>query len=316
MDGAQTAPAHRGGKFQHRDKTAQGAERASVALARLETLWVNTGTLCNVECAHCYIESSPSNDRLVYLAAKELEPFLDEARAMGAEEIGFTGGEPFMNPEAPAMIEAALVRGFDVLVLTNAMRPMMRPYVQKELLRLRDAYRAKLSLRVSLDHYTQEGHDEERRPGAFESGLQGLIWLIENGFRFTVAGRSLSGESEAALRDGFAHLFAREKIPLDAGDPHQLVIFPEMDERRDVPEITTDCWRILGKDPREVMCASSRMLVKRKGAAKPAVLSCTLLPYDAQFEMGESLNEAAAPVKLNHPFCAQFCVLGGASCSG
>lgn len=316
MDGANTAPAYRGGKFQHPEKTADGAARASVPLARLETLWVNTGTLCNVECAHCYIESSPSNDRLVYLTVKELEPFLDEASTMGAGEIGFTGGEPFMNPDAPAMIEASLVRGFSVLVLTNAMRPMMRPRARGELLRLQKAYGDKLALRVSLDHYTKEGHDEERGPGAFDAGLDGLNWLAENGFRITVAGRVLTGESETDIRAGFGRLFAERKIPLDTDDPHQLVIFPEMDERRDAPEITVDCWRILGKDPGDVMCASSRMLVKRKGAAKPVVLSCTLLPYDEQFEMGASLKEAAAPVKLNHPYCAQFCVLGGASCSG
>ena len=316
MDGAAARPNIRGGKFQHPDKTADGAARASVSLARLETLWVNTGTLCNVECAHCYIESSPANDRLAYLTATELAPFLDEARAMGAKEIGFTGGEPFMNPDAPAMIEASLEHEFNVLVLTNAMRPMMRPRVQTELLRLNNAHHEKLSLRVSLDHYTKEGHDEERGPGAFEAGLAGLKWLVENRFHITIAGRMLSGESERNVRSGFARLFAEQNIPLDAVDPHQLIIFPEMDERRDAPEITTECWGILDKDPRDVMCATSRMLVKRKGALRPVVLSCTLLPYDEQFEMGESLKAASAPVKLNHPYCAQFCVLGGASCSG
>lgn len=64
------------------------------------------------------------------------------------------------------------------------------------------------------------------------------------------------------------------------------------------------------------MCASSRMVVKRRGAARPAVLACTLLPYDPAFEMGETLEEAERPVQLNHPHCARFCVLGGASCSG
>jgi hypothetical protein len=97
-----------------------------------------------------------------------------------------------------------------------------------------------------------------------------------------------------------------------------------MDERADVPEITEDCWGILGKNPAEVMCASSRMVVKRKGAAHPVVLPCTLLPYDPAFEMGATLAEAAradggmferGAVKLCHPHCAKFCVLGGGSCS-
>ena len=57
------------------------------------------------------------------------------------------------------------------------------------------------------------------------------------------------------------------------------------------------------------------MVVNRKEAERPAVLACTLLPYDAQFELGETLAEASRAVPLNHPHCAKFCVLGGASCT-
>jgi hypothetical protein len=93
------------------------------------------------------------------------------------------------------------------------------------------------------------------------------------------------------------------------------MLFPEMDATADVPEITEACWGILHKAPESVMCASSRMVVKRKGAARPAVVACTLLPYDPQFELGATLAEAMRPVALNHPHCARFCVLGGAACS-
>ena len=54
-------------KFAHPDITAKGETRASVHFTGLKTLWLNTGTLCNIECANCYIESSPRNDRLAYL---------------------------------------------------------------------------------------------------------------------------------------------------------------------------------------------------------------------------------------------------------
>ncbi len=303
-------------KFQLPERTAKGERRAEVALTRLDTLWVNTGTLCNVACKHCYIESSPSNDRLAYLTAEEVTPFLDQAVEMNAREIGFTGGEPFLNPDMIAMTEAALERGFDVLILTNAMRPMMRPRIREGLLALNNRFADRLSLRISLDHYGAQEHDLERGESAFEAAMTGLDWLLSNAFQVSIAGRGLSGESDAALRDGFAKLFAERGFAIDATDPAQLVIFPEMDMARDVPEITTACWSILGKSPNDMMCATSRMLVKRKGAGAPTVLSCTLLPYDRQFEMGASLGEAAKPVKLNHPFCAQFCVLGGASCSG
>ena len=88
-----------------------------------------------------------------------------------------------------------------------------------------------------------------------------------------------------------------------------------MDPRADVPEISDGCWRVLNKSPADVMCASSRMVVKRKGAERPAVLACTLVPYDPRFELGPTLADAARPIALNHPHCARFCVLGGASCS-
>ena len=35
-------------------------------------MWINTGTLCNITCAHCSIESSPRNDALADIAAREV----------------------------------------------------------------------------------------------------------------------------------------------------------------------------------------------------------------------------------------------------
>lgn len=308
-------PARPLGKFQHPALTARGEARATVTLERLRTLWFNTGTLCNITCRRCYIESSPRNDRLVYLTRAEVAAFLDEiARdGWGTEEIGFTGGEPFMNPDLLGMLEDGLERGFRVLVLTNAMRPMQRS--RAELLDLKARLGARLTIRVSLDHYKPERHEEERGPGTFAPALDGLIWLSRQGFRVAVAGRTLWGEDFGAERAGFAALFARHGIPIDARSPAELVLFPEMDESADVPEITTACWSLLRKSPADVMCASSRMVVKRNGAARPAVLSCTLLPYDQRFELGPTLAEARRSVALNHPHCARFCVLGGASCS-
>ena len=124
-----------------------------------------------------------------------------------------------------------------------------------------------------------------------------------------------SGESDGEVRAGFARLFAELGIRIDAPDPIRLMLFPEMDAARDVPEITEACWSILGRSPDEVMCSGSRMVVKRKGAPSPAVVACTLLPYDTRFELGTTLAEASGPVALNHPHCSSFCVLGGAACS-
>lgn len=305
------------GKFQDPHLTATGEQRARVSLSNPKTLWFNTGTLCNIECVNCYIESSPTNDALVYITADEVRAYLDEIDARGwpVTEIAFTGGEPFMNPQIIGMAEVALARGYDVLILTNAMRPMMRPAVQKGLKSLRGTYGDKLTLRISVDHYSAHLHDAERGTGAFDKTLEGMIWLRDTGVRMAVAGRSIMGASDATSRAGYAAFFAEHSFEIDAFDPGQTVLFPEMDTGIEVPEITTACWGILNKSPDAMMCASSRMVVKRKGARQPTVVACTLLPYTPEFDLGPSLQDAETDVALNHPHCAKFCVLGGASCS-
>ena len=195
------------------------------------------------------------------------------------------------------------------------MTPMMRKKVQSGLVELQKDYGDQLTLRISLDHFLKEHHDEERGKGSYESTLKGMRWLRDQGITMAVAGRTIWGDSDESSRAGYGALFAQESFEIDASDPGTTVLFPEMDETAEVPEITTACWGILDVSPKSVMCASSRMVVKRKGADRPAVLACTLLPYDPQFEMGSTLEEAEKPVQLNHPHCAKFCVLGGASCS-
>ncbi len=302
-------------KFQDPYLTAKGEKRAQVALYSLDTLWFNTGTLCNLTCHNCYIESSPKNDRLVYLSAAEVATYLDEIAdlRLGTTLIGFTGGEPFMNPEFPAMLDLVLGRGFRALVLTNAMKPMHRQ--KPALLALRRRYGDQLTIRVSIDHYGRAVHEAERGRRSWQPTIDGLQWLAANGFAIAIASRRLSGEPEAVIRRGFAGLFTELALAIDPDDPVALTIFPEMDAAVDVPEITESCWGILGKSPEDVMCASSRMVVKFKGTARPTVIACTLLPYDSRFDLGPTLAGALRSVPLNHPHCARFCVLGGGACS-
>ena len=303
-------------KFANSHVTATGEPRATVPLIALETLWFNTGTLCNLACATCYIESSPTNNALIYLTAAEVARFLDEISDgnFATREIGFTGGEPFMNREIMAMLGMALNRGHEVLILTNAMKPLRRH--EAALLALLENYGARLTLRVSLDHYSPAVHEAERGARSWAPALDGLKWLSTNKFSIAVAGRHLAEESDADARAGYAALFADHGIVIDAHDPARLVLFPEMDATADVPEITNSCWDILGKSSADVMCATSRMVVHRRGQDHARVLACTLIPYDRGFDLGATIVDATRPVALNHPHCARFCVLGGASCSG
>ncbi|MGF1457114.1 MAG: radical SAM protein [Alphaproteobacteria bacterium] len=299
--------------------TAKGEPRARIGWTGLKTLWLNTGTLCNIACRNCYIDSSPTNDRLVYLSLADVTPFLDEidAAGTGPVEIGITGGEPFMAPDSLAIMDACLAHGHRLLVLTNAMRPMMRPRIQAGLRDLAARFPHALRLRVSLDHHERDRHDAERGAGSFALAMEGLAWLAAAGIPTAIAGRhALAEESETQARAAYGRLARSVGLALDETDPSQLVLFPEMREDGAPPEITDACWGLLGVDPASIMCASQRMVIRRKGSERASVTACTLIVDDPAFELGTTLAEATRdPVPLNHPWCASFCVLGGGSCS-
>jgi sulfatase maturation enzyme AslB (radical SAM superfamily) len=299
-------------KFKDKKITAKGEDRAWVTLKSLKTLWFNTGTQCNLECKNCYIESSPTNDRLVYLEQKDVLPFLSEIGSE-TELIAFTGGEPFINPNIIPILKSCLDTKREVLVLTNAYRVLKRHEANLE--EMLCTYGNHLHLRISLDHYTKEVHEVERGEKTFDKTLEQIKWLYDKGFNISIAGRSLINEDANSALSGYQKLLDSNKIGLELKLNDKIVIFPEMNEAEDVPEITTVCWDILNVCADDQMCASERMIVKRKGQDKPVVLPCTLLAYDEQFDLGHTLNDSKKDVYLNHAFCSKFCVLGGASCS-
>ena len=299
-------------KFKDPITTADGSTRAFIEAKKIKTLWFNTGTLCNIECKNCYIESSPKNDRLVYITFEEVKLFIDEAidKNLGTKEIGFTGGEPFMNKDVLKMIEYSLSKNFKVLVLSNAMKPMLNK--REDLLKINHQ---DLTIRVSIDHYQKEKHEEIRGKNTFNVMMEGLKWLNQNNFNYALATRLLWGEQEDQLRDNFNLFIDKYNLKLDAKSKEQLVTFAEMDEKVDTPEITTACWNLLGKNPDDMMCSSSRMVVKKKNSPKPSVIACTLLPYEDEFDLGQNLTDSLKKIYLNHKHCSKFCVLGGSSCS-
>ena len=131
-----------------------------------------------------------------------------------------------------------------------------------------------------------------------------------------VAGRTTWGDSDGRSREGYAAFYTRHGFDIDAQHPGQTVLFPEMDETAEVPEITTACWDILNKSPERCHVC----LVTDGGETQrvPNARWCWPVPFWPTIpnsELGETLAEAETSVALNHPHCAKFCVLGGASCS-
>ena len=160
---------------------------------------------------------------------REQQHFWDRLIELSKEirYLEFTGGEPFMNPEFLDMVSESLARGFRVLVLTNAMKPLLLR--QKKLCRIKDQYGDLLVLRVSIDHYTRKGHEEIRGRDSWEPMMEGLQWLSANRFNLDVAGRTCWNETEEQSRAGYGRLFRSQRVRIDEGDSSKLVLFPEMD---------------------------------------------------------------------------------------
>ena len=119
-----------------------------------------------------------------------------------------------------------------------------------------------------------------------------MRWLNEHNIKMAVAGRSEFSDNEQTARMAYEELFRLHNFKIDAFNPSETVLFPELEENAEVPEITESCWNILNKSPNDLMCSNSRMGVKRKRASLPSVVACTLLPYDLEFDLGTDLKKA------------------------
>lgn len=299
-------------KFSNKEVTLDGSERAFVVLEELKTIWLNTGTVCNLSCSNCYIESTPKNDRLAFLTLDDVKKVMTEIKSENypVQLIGITGGEPFINKDIISIITEVLKNQLEILILTNGFNVIDRH--KDNLLKIKEEFNEKLHIRVSLDHYTLAIHENERGKNTFAKTLTNIKWLGDHNFNLSIAGRSLKDEATQNAKNSYMSLFENNQILVDSS---KIVIFPEMDLNREVPEITTACWDILKKTPEMQMCSSERMVVKRKGEQEITILPCTLIAYDDSFDLGHSLKASEKKVYLNHKFCAQFCVLGGGSCS-
>src|SRR5438128_2017106 len=90
-----------------------------VSLAHLDDLWFQVGgTLCNLECRHCFISCSPHNHSFGFLDLDTVRRYLEESIRLGVKEYYFTGGEPFLNRDMVPILELTLQYG-PATVLTN-----------------------------------------------------------------------------------------------------------------------------------------------------------------------------------------------------
>jgi MoaA/NifB/PqqE/SkfB family radical SAM enzyme len=274
----------------------------------LDTLWFQVGgTLCNLQCTHCFISSSPTNHAHEMMRLGEVRRYLEEAEALGVKEYYFTGGEPFLNREILEMIEAALACG-PVSVLTNGV--LIRPDTAARLRALSDASPYSLDLRISVDGTDAATNDPIRGEGTFERILAGIRTLAAAGLNPVVTVTeacegSLSGEGRARLL-----AFLRE-----AGMTQpRLKVMPllrlgaEATRSRAYEEWESLVGRTLTPDEAEALqCSTCRMVTAR------GVYVCPILIDFPGARMGATLADALRPFELSYRACFT-CHEQGLSC--
>jgi len=280
----------------------------SSPLVALDTLWFQVaGTLCNLQCTHCFISCSPANHAHEMMSLGEVRRYLDEAEAIGVKEYYFTGGEPFLNREILEILEAALALG-PTSVLTNGV--LIRPETAARLRALSDASPYSLDVRISVDGMDAATNDAIRGDGTFERIVAGIRNLAAAGLNPVI---TVTEACEGvALAEGRARLLGRLR-DLGLSRP-RLKVMPllrlgaETTRSRAYAEWESLVGRTLSPEEAEALqCSSCRMVTSR------GVYVCPILIDFPGARMAATLAEALRPFALSYRACFT-CHEQGLSC--
>jgi MoaA/NifB/PqqE/SkfB family radical SAM enzyme len=274
---------------------------ATVPLQRLSAVWIQvTGTWCNLSCTHCLNASGPVDPWLAPMAAADVERHVDEAARLGAREVYFTGGEPFLHPQIFELIAYALER-LPTTVLTNG--TLIGERSADRLAELTARARYSLEVRVSLDDPAREANDRVRGRGAFDKALGAITRLHRRGLPAILTATDL-GTSGIDLYERLRRLLveagvAKPRIKL-------LPLFPLGRAASGAPP--PDAAEIEGFDLRRLQCADSRTVTA------DGIYACPILAGLPEARLSaHRLADADGDVALTHAAC-RVCVETGASC--
>jgi molybdenum cofactor biosynthesis enzyme MoaA len=284
-------------------------EAPLVGIDHLDELWFQVGgTLCNLECRHCFISCSPHNRSFGFLDLATVQRRLEESVELGVKEYYFTGGEPFLNPDMTAILELTLQFG-PATVLTNG-TVLKREWLER-LRQAEDASTYSLEFRVSIDGFRAEDHDPIRGEGTFERARHGIVLLVEHGFLPIVTVTNVTDDADTGtLYERFV-----ERLRADGYSRPRVKILPllrigaevlrcrgyRQDER-----VTHEMME--GYDVTQLLCHHSRLVTER------GVAVCPILLDAPEAHLGQTLRDALVPFGLRHQAC-YTCYQYGALCA-
>lgn len=283
----------------------------TVPMNAMDTLWFQvSGTICNIQCEHCFISCSPRNHNHEMMSRAMIKRYLDESKSLGVKEYYFTGGEPFLNKEIWDILEDTLAIG-PANVLTNGM--LIKVDWAKHLAELRDASEYSLDIRISLDSFEEEGNDRIRGKGVFRRAVEGMKNLAANGFVPIITAVAVwDPQHDERVRREFIELLASIGITRP-----RLKVLPVLHIGAEVERscgyeasdfLSKEDFRPdLGYGPEILQCSSCRMVTSK------GVYVCPILIEEETARMGDNIAESLRPFPLAYQAC-HTCWVDGLSC--
>lgn len=278
-------------------------------LQHLDDLWFQvTGTLCNLECNHCFNNSGPNNRTFDMMDPNSIKKYLEQSRDYAVKQYYFTGGEPFLHPDMNDILAEALELGPST-VLTNA--TAFNEKTLDELAELFHTSRYSLEIRVSIDGFTPETNDPIRGEGTFDRAMEGVKNLVERGLLpIITATRTWDINDDPEVLEGF-----RQTLQ-DIGYNHpRIKLLPSLkigreQERNEgyhpTEKVTHSMMKDLEND--HFICSNSRLITDR------GIWACPILVLHKEAKVGDTLEQAMNPVSLGFDAC-YTCYQFGQLCS-
>ncbi|MHA2224138.1 MAG: radical SAM protein [Candidatus Hodarchaeales archaeon] len=274
-------------------------------------LWFFTGSRCNLQCSHCYVESGPKANKHPNLRFETFKSRLDEAVSTYDKiDIYFTGGEPFVNSQIYMMLEESLKIG-NTTILTNTTH--FTESRANQLWEIQKGSKYNLIFRVSLDGPNEEVNDTIRGKNAFNKAKSGIKNLLRVGFDPIVTTmKNWPEEDTDKVKKQFKDLLIDLGIPLKK---QKLKVLPQLrigrEAIRERPYSNKELFTIQcfsNYDFQNLQCSKCRMV------SENGLWVCPILINEDGARMGTTLKESARPFPMTYMVC-WTCRMEGMNCA-
>lgn len=144
--------------------------------AKIETLQVNVGKLCNQACKHCHVDASPKRTEI--MPREVVEECLNALRRYNIPVLDITGGAPELIPDFRYFVTEAKKTSAKVIVRHNL--TVMFEKNQEDL----PEFFAENEIEVvsSLPYFLEKQTDAQRGTGVFNKSIEALKRLNAVGY--------------------------------------------------------------------------------------------------------------------------------------